>query len=266
LIIAGSINYTGAVLLAGQAAYRSGAGLVTLGVPVSIHPYLAGQFVEATWLPLPDEEGGITASAADILWKNIERPTALLVGPGFGLREATREFLDRILLPDASAQLPPMVVDADGLKLLAGVENWQHRLPANSVLTPHPGEMSVVTGMPIPEIQAARLEIAERFAREWGQVVILKGAFTVVASPEGATAVIPVATPALARAGTGDVLAGLVVGLLAQNVPAFEASVVAAWIHARAGLRAAAVLGSTAAVLAGDILQGVIDVMADISD
>lgn len=265
LIIAGSIHYTGAVLLAGQAAYRAGAGLVTLGVQASLHPILAGHFVEGTWLPLPEEAGGIAASAAEVVWDNLERPTALLLGPGFGLAEGTAKFIRRIFSVDSVNRLPPTVVDADGLKLLAGLENWPQRLPPNSVLTPHPGEMSVLTDLPAAEIQSSRLEIAERYAHEWGQVVVLKGAFTIIASPSGKTAMIPVATPALARAGTGDVLAGLIVGLMAQKIEPFEAGVTAAWIHAQAGLRAAGVLGSSASVLAGDILQGVVDVMADIS-
>ncbi len=107
------------------------------------------------------------------------------------------------------------------------------------MLTPHPGEMSVLTGLSREEIQADRLEVALRFSHEWGHVVVLKGAFTLVAAPDGRLAVIPVATPALARAGTGDVLAGLIVGLRAQGVEAFQAAVAGAWVHAYAGLQAA---------------------------
>ncbi|MEJ2601076.1 MAG: NAD(P)H-hydrate dehydratase, partial [Anaerolineales bacterium] len=121
-----------------------------------------------------------------------------------------------------------------------------------------------LTGMPTDEIQADRVQTAERFSRQWGHVVILKGAFTVIAEPQGRTALIPVASPALARAGTGDVLAGLVAGLLAQKMPAFEAAVAAAWIHAQAGLRAAEFLGATACVLAGDVLGAIPDVIADL--
>jgi hydroxyethylthiazole kinase-like uncharacterized protein yjeF len=132
------------------------------------------------------------------------------------------------------------------------------------VLTPHPGEMAVLTGLPVEEIQADRIATAERFSREWGHVVILKGAFTVIAEPDGRTALIPVATPALARAGTGDVLAGLVAGLRAQKMPAFEAAVSAAWIHGQAGLRAAEAFGATASVLAGDVLGAVPEIMAEL--
>ena len=276
LIVAGSVNYTGAAWLAGQAAYRCGAGLVTLAVPYPLHAALAGQFPEATWLLLPDELGVISESAVTVVRSGLERATAVLVGPGFGLEETSLRFLDGLLVGEGSAHnemgfapkrkkadpvqytpLPPMVVDADGLKLLARLPDWQNRLPAPAVLTPHPGEMAVLTGLEKEELLADRVATAEHFARKWGHVVVLKGAFTVIASPDGRTALIPVATPALARAGTGDVLAGLIVGLRAQGVEAFEAAYVAAWMHAQAGLGAARQLGSTAAVLAGDVLRAV---------
>jgi ADP-dependent NAD(P)H-hydrate dehydratase / NAD(P)H-hydrate epimerase len=156
------------------------------------------------------------------------------------------------------------VIDADGLKLLARIPGWQSSLPPGSVLTPHPGELSVMTEIDKAEIQADRLGIAARLAAEWGHVLVLKGALTVIAAPDGQLAVIPVASPALARAGTGDVLAGLIVGLRAQGVNAFEAAAAGAWIHARAGLYAAGMLGSTATVLAGDVLNNVVDVMAEL--
>jgi len=125
--------------------------------------------------------------------------------------------------------------------------------------------MSILTDLPTKEIQSNRIGIAEAYAQEWGHIVVLKGAFTVIAAPDGRTAVIPVATPALARAGTGDVLAGLITGFCAQQMEAFEAATAAAWIHAQAGLFAADVLGSTAAVLAGEVLTAVVDVLADLN-
>jgi len=258
VIVAGSRNYTGAALLAGEAAYRAGAGLVTLAIPEVLHSALAGQFTEATWLPLPQQDGFIAAEAAGVLARDLERATALLVGPGFGLADTTQEFIARLL----EHALPPLVFDADGLKLLGGIPDWVARTPAPAVLTPHPGEMSVLTGMPTREIQSARVAVAERYAREWGHVVVLKGAFTVVAAPDGQVGIIPVASPALARAGTGDVLAGLIAGLRAQGVAAFPAALAGAWIHAQAGLLAAHSLGGTAAVLAGDVLRATPRVLA----
>ena len=164
----------------------------------------------------------------------------------------------------AKSDLPPMVVDADGLRLLAQIKDWHAKLPAPAILTPHPGEMSALTGLSKEEIQEDRQAIAGQVAKEWGHVVVLKGAFTVIASPDGRMTVIPVASPALARAGTGDVLAGLIVGLRAQGLDAYDAAVAGAWIHAQAGLYAADDLGTTASVMAGDVLNSVSDVMSDL--
>ncbi len=286
LIAAGSINYTGAALLAGKAAYRVGAGLVTLAVPSAIHTTLAGQFPEAIWVLLPSKNGVIAADAASVLLENMERATALLIGPGFGMEETTREFIENLLKMKNGAKkgaggigfihgeekkeaekeikLPPLVFDADGLKLLAEIENWHELISEPAVLTPHPGEMSVLTGLDIAEIQADRLNIAKKYAGEWGHVVVLKGAFTVVAAPNGETYTIPVASPSLARAGSGDVLAGLIVGLRAQGLEAVEAAVAGSWIHAQAGLLAGEMLGASASVLAGDILSAVPDILADL--
>jgi NAD(P)H-hydrate epimerase len=258
LVVAGSVNFTGAALLAGKAAYRSGTGWVTMAVPEPLHAALAGQFPEAPWLLLPHEHGFIAASSAEVVLRNLGKPTAILLGPGFGLEQTTYEFLAKLLTPT----LPPLVIDADGLKLLAKLEDWPSRLPPQAVLTPHPGEMAVLTGLSPERIQGDRIGVAEKFAHLWDHVVVLKGAFTVIASPVGKTAVIPVATPALARAGTGDVLAGLIAGFRAQGVEAFEAAAAGAWIHAQAGLRAAEKLGSTACVLAGDVLDAVPEVMS----
>ena len=286
LIAAGSVNYTGAALLAGEAAYRVGAGLVTMAIPASLHGALAGRFPEATWVLLPHEMGMIASNAAEVLAKNFERASALLIGPGFGTENSTKEFIENILegkysakkaaqrigfvrqetekTEENKAKLPPMILDADGLKLLAQIKDWYKKIPATAVLTPHPGEMAVLTGLSKEEIQQNRQEIANKYAKEWGHVVVLKGAFTVIASPDERMTVIPVASPALAHAGTGDVLAGLIVGLRAQGLEAFDAAVVGAWIHAQAGLYAADDLGTTVSVLAGDVLDSVSDVISDL--
>ncbi|HEY5270407.1 MAG TPA: NAD(P)H-hydrate dehydratase [Anaerolineales bacterium] len=285
LVVAGSVNYTGAALLAGKAAYRIGAGLVTLAVPAPLHMALAGHFPEATWLLLPHEMGSIAYGAADVLTNNLEHATALLVGPGLGLDDTTRDFIANLLdgapakvshahmgfvqstgskTDQKPAALPPFVFDADGLKLLAKLPDWFRLLPAPAILTPHPGEMSALTGLPVEKIQKDRLRIASKYAAEWGHVVVLKGAFTVIAAPDGRTTTIPVATPALAHAGTGDVLAGLITGLRAQGLEAYDAARLGAWVHAQAGLAAAVVQGSTAAVLAGDVLEAVADVLAEL--
>jgi len=286
LLAAGSLSYTGAAALAGEAAYRAGAGLVTLAVPAPLHGVLASQLPEATWVLLPHEKGAISENGAEVLAKHLDRASALLVGPGFGTEATTKAFIENILdgkfakkksaqrigfVHDSSRsddeteiKLPPMIVDADGLNLLAKIDGWAKKLPAGSILTPHPGEMASLTGLSIEEIQEDRQAVACKFAKEWGHIVVLKGAFTVVASPDGRTTLIPVASPALARAGTGDVLAGLITGLRAQGLDAFDAAIAGAWIHAQAGLYAADDLGTTASVLAGDVLASISDVLSDL--
>lgn len=284
MVIAGSINYTGAAHLAGHAAYRIGAGLVQMAIPGPIYASLAGQFPEATWLLLPHEMGVIQANAAKLVLQNLAKITAILVGPGWGQEETTREFLEKLLsgklqserkrngigfvMMDADQEfptislLPPMVIDADGLKLLSKLNNWEQLLPKDAVLTPHPGEMSVLTGLPIAEIQSNRLEIALKFAKEWGHVLVLKGALTVIAAADGRLCINPIANPALARAGTGDVLAGIITGMLAQGIPPYEAAVAGVWIHAQAGIEASEKVGHPAAVLAGDVVDAIARVLA----
>lgn len=251
LIVAGSQRYPGAALLASKAAYRSGAGLVTVAVPKTIQAELAGHLPEATWLPLRATAGWIGSTAAKVVLGALERVTAMLVGPGFGQQAGTGQFLSKLL----KGELPPMVIDADGLKLVSKIKNWPKQLPKETILTPHPGEMAILTGMSSEKIQSSRIETAEKYAKAWKHIVVLKGAFTIVAAPDGRSAIMPLATPALARAGTGDVLAGIITGLRAQGMPAFEAAYCGVWLHGQAGLRAASRLGGSAGMLAGDLIE-----------
>jgi len=283
-IIAGSVNYTGAALLAGLAAYRSGAGLVTLAIPSPLHEALAGEFPESTWVLLPHELGVISADAARIVHQNLERATAVLIGPGFGLEDTTKDFLLKLFSESTNLEsgvigfLPgkkaahagntikkPIIMDADGLKLMSKISDWFALLPSPAIITPHPGEMSVLTGLLTVDIQADRLGIAKKYSKKWGHVIVLKGAFTVIAAPDGQIAIVPIATPALARAGTGDVLAGLIVGLRAQGVEAFQAACAGAWMHATAGLLAAKRMGNTASVIASDVLNAIPEVISELN-
>lgn len=280
MVVAGSVSFTGAARLAGEAAYRIGAGLVTLAVPTPLYAPMAGHFPEATWVLLPDEGGAIAENAAEIVQENLKRVTAMLIGPGIGVEDTTGRFIAGLLLrppttggklgligqqkkgnKNAENPLPPIVIDADGLKLLAQIESWPKLLPAPAVLTPHPGEMAILSGESKETIQENRIEMAERYSREWGHVVVLKGALTLIASPDGRIAVIPVATPALARAGTGDVLSGMIAGLMAQGLEAYQAAYAGAWLHAHAGLSSAERLGTTISVLAGDLLDDIPSVL-----
>lgn len=283
-IIAGSVNYTGAALLAGQAAYRVGAGLVTMAIPAPLHQALSGQFPESTWVLLPHEIGVISSDAAPIVHQNLDRATAILVGPGFGLEETTKEFLVKLFSESREYKTgyigfihsvninhesknvqTPAIVDADGLKLIAKINDWPNLLPKYTVLTPHPGEMAILTGLSTEEIQANRIEIASKYSAAWGHIVVLKGAFTVIADPDGRIAVVPIASSALARAGTGDVLAGAIVGFRAQGLGAFQAACAGAWVHANAGLLAAKRLGNTASVIASDVLNAIPQIISELS-
>ncbi len=259
-VMAGSTSYTGAALLAGTAAYRIGTGLVAMAVPEPLHAAIAGQLPEAIWVLLPHEEGYISSRAGELIHKNLNRATAFLLGPGLGTHISTRNLIENII---PSIKIP-LIVDADGLRHFSMIENWHKKLNNTAVLTPHPGEMSALTGLSVSEIQDNRAELASAYAKEWGHVVVLKGAFTVVASPDGRITIIPVATPALARAGTGDVLAGAITGLRAQGLAPYSAAVAGAFIHAQAGLFAAEALGTTASVLASDVLDSIPEVLSEL--
>jgi NAD(P)H-hydrate epimerase len=260
LIIAGSREYPGAAILAGTAAYRIGSGLVTLAVPEGIYQGLIKTLPEATWIPLEDEDGGIAETGSGQILSALEKPTACLIGPGFGTREGSGKFIEAIIQLES---LPSLVMDADGLRLLSFIDDWQKIMPPGCVFTPHPGEMSALTGLPVEKIQGARLEVAEEYARSWRQIVLLKGAHTIIAAPDGRTRILISANPALARAGSGDVLAGIITGLIAQGMDPFEAAVCGSWIHARAGEKAALIQGSQAAVMAGDISTAIGQVLPD---
>jgi NAD(P)H-hydrate epimerase len=160
---------------------------------------------------------------------------------------------------------PTLVFDADALKLLPNIKNWYQTLKQTAVLTPHPGEMAVLTGLTIDEVQKDREGVVNNFAAKWGHVVVLKGAVTIIASPDGRTAFIPIATPALASAGTGDVLSGMITGLIAQGMKAFDAAVAGAWLHARAGVAAAIKQGQTGSVTASDVIGQIPYVLKDIT-
>jgi NAD(P)H-hydrate epimerase len=279
VIAAGSVNYCGAALLASKGAYLVGTGLIRAAIPGAIYDTLAGQMPETTWLVLPHTDGVFNREAAPVLLKNLDRISSLLIGPGIGQQEETRQFIESLLMGEAESPrygramgfsesrenqkpkkpiaLPPMVIDADALKLLIKIENWWNKLPSDSILTPHPGEMSVLTGLTIDEIQNSRIETACEFAKKWGQMVVLKGAMTVIANPKGKYAINPIATSALATAGTGDVLAGMIAGFLAQGLDAYSAAKIGVWIHAGAGQIAAKKIGNEASIMAGDVVKAI---------
>ena len=260
LIIAGSVNYPGAAILAGQSAYKIGAGLVTMAVPEIIYSEAISKLLEATWVILNDQDGGISSSSIPKVKDAIIRSTACLFGPGLGNKESTRKFLEKLF---EIKELPPLVIDADGLRLLSHLEDWQDLIPSRSVLTPHPGEMAILTGLSVEDIQSDRVYIAEKYAKEWEQILVLKGAHTVISEPGGKTMILISANSALSKAGSGDVLAGIITGLTAQGMPPFRAAASGSWIHAMAGSAALVKIGNPAAVLAGDISESIAEVIPD---
>lgn len=281
LVLGGSVNYIGAPGLAASAAYRVGAGLVTIAAPGPVIQALAGQMLEPTWMMLPHDMGVLTEKAAELILKEIGAYQTLLIGPGLGRERTTGDFIIRLLenahkgsaaprraigfLPgqeetpaadkDEKIALPPLIFDADALNLLADREKWWDLLPANTILTPHPGEMARLAQISSEEVQAQRLEIAQEKAKTWHVILVLKGAHTVIAAPDGQAYVLPFKTDALASAGTGDVLAGMIAGFLAQGIEAVQAAVAGAYLHGLAGSLAAS--QSTRSVVASDLLQAI---------
>ena len=256
MIVAGSLNYTGAAYLSGAAAPRAGAGLVTLAIPARLHTALAAALPETTWLLLPDQDGTHSAAGVEPLLNGLTGYHALLVGPGLSTHPGARAFVETLFSPDGLFKEDwgaRLVADADCLNILATLPDWPALLPPGTILTPHPGEMSRLTKLTIPEINSRRIETARKYAAEWGHVVLLKGAHTVIAAPDGRTSLLPFETPALATAGSGDVLAGAIVGMLAQGLAPYEAALCGAYIHGHAGLILQREVGTVGGV-AGDIL------------
>ena len=252
LIVAGSTPYTGAALLAGKAAYRTGCGLVNIATVRQVHQSLSGQLIEAVWTILHDINGGYHPDAAKILMAHLNNADALVLGPGWGLSNENEEFLKNLLklIPETL----PTVFDADGLKLLSHVDHWWDHLPKNSILTPHPGEMAILANLNINEIQSNRWKIAQDYAKKWGVNLILKGAVSVVATTGLNIYINPVSDAALATAGSGDVLSGVIGGLLAQGTPAAQAAILGTWLHSQAGIIARKTAGNDRSVTAMDIL------------
>lgn len=223
LIVGGAEAYYGAPLLAALGCYGVGAGLVTVAVPPAHAAALAGRLPEAIW---------INADHPDFA-NQISDHDAALIGPGMSQSERAADLLSAAL----AARPRPWVIDADALNLLTQRPNWAQLVPSGSVLTPHPAEMGRLAGLTTAEVQADRFEVARQHARQWGHIVVLKGAHSIIALPDGSLYVSPFKTSALAKAGTGDVLAGMITGLAAQGLPLKDAALVGCYLHGAAGAR-----------------------------
>lgn len=215
LVVAGSENYPGAAYLSCAAAYRVGAGLVTLATTNEVKIIVSRKLPEATFLSF------------DGIFKYIDKYNVLLLGPGLGQKYKIKNLVKKIL----NTSLSSAVIDGDGLNILAGINNWWGKGDSKFVLTPHPGEMSRLTGLSTSVIQKNRLNITKKFAKIWNKTIVLKGANTIIVSPAREVVVSPFANPALATAGTGDVLAGMIAGFVAQGLSHFDASCCGVYIH-----------------------------------
>ncbi|MBM3947346.1 MAG: NAD(P)H-hydrate dehydratase, partial [SAR202 cluster bacterium] len=235
LVVGGSQSYIGAAYLACSAAARSGCGYVTLAAPFRVQAIVASRLAEATYLTLPETTpNSLSPETARVLRQALTDYDALLIGPGLGQHPSVAAVVRNTLLggPPLTA---PVVVDADALNVLSQTPEWWTRFQTPAVLTPHPGEMGRLVDKPIEHVQQDRWGRAAESAEEWDVTLALKGAFTVVASPQGKLRVSPFANPALATAGTGDVLAGVIAGLLAQGLSPFDAAAAGVYLHGLAG-------------------------------
>ncbi|MCL2149348.1 MAG: NAD(P)H-hydrate dehydratase [Dehalococcoidia bacterium] len=260
MVVAGSVNYIGAAYLACAGAARVGAGLVTLAAPESIISAVAAKMPEVVYIPLPESTPGVIRPEALGFIRSVAEFDAVLIGPGLG--RAAEAFLDCLL----DGKLPlRLVLDADAINALAKVSAWWQRSGFEAILTPHPGEMARLLKMTIERVQSGRIAIAKEKAVVWGKTVVLKGAFTVVAASDGRCRVSPFANAALASAGTGDVLAGAVVGLLGQGLTLFDAASLGVYLHARAGERVRVQMGDTG-MLASDLLLELPQAIMELKD
>ncbi|NLG83181.1 MAG: NAD(P)H-hydrate dehydratase [Firmicutes bacterium] len=251
LIVGGSPGLTGAPFLAARGALRAGAGLVTAILPAGLAAVEKTAAIMLGTLP-GGPDGGFAPEAAETLAPWLARADVLALGPGLGQGPGARA----LLLAVAAEWWGPLVLDADGLNVLATTLELARGGHGPWILTPHPGEMARLLGIPVAEVQADRVGHAERAAAAWQAVVVLKGVPTVVAAPDGRTWLNPTGHPAMATGGMGDVLTGVIAGLMAQGMEPVAAAVVGVYLHGLAGEIAAADRGGIG-ILAGEVADAV---------
>ena len=234
LLLCGSRGYTGAAYLAAMGALRSGAGLVFLGVPESIYAIEAIKLNEAIVFPLPEEDGKLSAAAIPEILERLPAMDAVLLGPGSGRGEGVFQVVKTVL---EQAQCP-VVLDADGINVMAAHKDILRGRTGSAILTPHAGEFARLGGT----MEMDRQKAAEEMAKDLGCVMLLKGHRTVV-TDGNATYINPTGNPGMAAGGSGDVLAGIITALLGQQIGPLEAAACGAWLHGAAGDRCAAELG-----------------------
>ncbi len=232
LVVAGSRGKGGAAGLTAWGGLRAGCGLVTLALPESCERVLQNQPLEVMTVPLPETDQGVLGPAAlDLLLKQAEGKSVIALGPGLSTDPDTRQLL-KLFLPEVRC---PLVIDADGLNCLAQSKGLLGEIQTEKILTPHPKEMSRISGWSTLEIQENRVELASRFARDQGVILILKGARTIIALPGGSTYINPTGNPGMATGGSGDVLTGILAGFRAQGLNGMQAAIAGTYLHALAG-------------------------------
>jgi hydroxyethylthiazole kinase-like uncharacterized protein yjeF len=250
IVLAGSLGLTGAAYLSSTAAARSGAGLVRLLVADTIYPILAAKCTEVMATPVPEvAPGAVGHDAYSSILAQLDGAEVGIIGPGLGRNSSTW----RLVVDLAQHAKCPLVIDADGLNALSESQGIKGKLGNARVLTPHPGELGRLMGKTAEAINADRPAAARKAAKDWGAVVVLKGAHTLVAHPDGRISEDPHEVPALATGGTGDVLSGIIGGLIAQGSEPFTAAVTGVYIHAAAGRSISQRLGDSG-LLASDLL------------
>jgi ADP-dependent NAD(P)H-hydrate dehydratase / NAD(P)H-hydrate epimerase len=249
LVCGGSVGLTGAPCMAAEAAMRAGAGYVTALVPASLNIVFEQRLLEVMSVPLPDKDGTLTQRALEVALERTERAGALVLGPGLGRKPATFKLARRL----AGAVTIPLLLDADGLNAHEGRLEALAERSAATVLTPHAGELARLLEIESAEVAAHRLRCVREAAARADAVVLLKGDDTIVAAPDGRAGVSPGGAPALATAGTGDVLSGVIGAYLSKGMDPFHAACAGVFVHARAGQMAARAIG-TEGVIAGDVI------------
>ena len=258
-IIGGSENYLGAPLLSAKAAARSGAGLVSLAMPGKLSYEGLTYLPEATHLSLPSKKKDSTFDLQSALVLNkLSLGSTLLIGPGIGTTKQTAVFFKQILFDHINKKGDgrKIVIDADGLSLLAQIPGWWDHYKNIGVLTPHPGELSILTGQSVDYIQENRVHCVTTYAKKWKTTIVLKGAYTVIGEPTGNVSINPLAWAGLSSAGTGDVLAGIITGILSQGKSPYVAAQLGTYIHSLAAVLAAKkISASSTGLIANDILE-----------
>jgi len=231
-VLAGSIGKTGAAAMTSMGALRTGAGLVTLGIPKSLNPIMAKKLTEVMTLPLPESASGVCGyEAFDEIMKFVKDKEVVVLGPGLTTSEPVKKLVSRLVRESRI----PLVIDADGINCLAEDVKVLGKAKAPIVITPHPGEMARLVDMTAKYVQTDRIGIASRFAKENKVIVVLKGARTVIAEPSGRIFINPTGNPGMATAGTGDVLSGMIGGFIAQGYSPLDAANMAVYLHGLAG-------------------------------